>query len=72
MQVEQKEPGLEAILEVFRELGLDDAERQKRLQELAKPSGRYRLGKKQDTPLETRNNTLMEEQYKDVELEPTS
>ena len=61
MKIERETPELEAISEVFRDLGLQDAEAQDHFRQLAKPTDRHTWGKTRYQAHETRNNTAKEE-----------
>ena len=61
MQVERKKPDSEAILDVFRALGLEDAKVRDKFQHLAELSDWHTLEKKDPEPQDTRNNTEKEQ-----------
>lgn len=60
MQVEHKTPDLEAILEVFRELGLEDARVRDKFQKLAELGDWHTCRKRRLEPQDTRDNTKLE------------
>lgn len=57
MQVERKTPDLEAILEVFRELGLEDARVRDEFKQLADLGGWRTWRTRRPEPQDTQNNT---------------
>lgn len=62
MQVERKMPDMEAILEVFRELGLEDARVRDKFQQLAELGNWHTWKKRRLEPQETLNwNQLFDE-----------
>ncbi len=61
MQVEHKTPDLEAILEVFRELGLEDAKVRDEFQKLAELGDWNMCKKRRLEPQDTRDNTENEQ-----------
>ena len=61
MQVERKTSESEAILEVFRDLGLEDAKVRDNFKKLAKPSDWRKWEKRGTEPQDTRNNTANEQ-----------
>ena len=72
MQVEREMPDMEAILEVFRELRLEDPDVQDRFRRLAEPSDWYTWRKRPYEPQDTRNNTVKKEaEASHAQLEPT-
>ena len=54
MQDEREMPDMEAISEVFRELGLEDPDVQERFRQLAEPSDWYTWRKRRYEPQDTR------------------
>ena len=60
MQVERKTPDLEAILEVFRELGLEDVRVRDKFKKLAELGDWNMCGKRRLEPQDTRDNTKLE------------
>ena len=60
MQVEHKTPDLEAILEVFRELGLEDVRVRDEFQKLAELGDWHTCRKRRLEPQGTRDNTKLE------------
>ena len=57
MQVERKTSGLEAILEVFRDLGLEDVKVRDKFQQLAEPRDWHMWKERRLEPQDTRDNT---------------
>ena len=57
MQVERKTPDLEAILEVFRELGLEDARVRDKFRQLAELGDWHTWRKRRLEPQDPRDNT---------------
>ena len=57
MQVERKTPDMEAILEVFRDLGLEDARVRDEFQKLAELGDWHTWRKRRLEPQDTRDNT---------------
>jgi len=60
MQVERKTPDLEAILEVFRELGLEDVRVRDKFKKLAELGDWNMCRKRRLEPQDTRDNTKLE------------
>lgn len=61
MQAERKKPDSKAILDVFRDLGLEDAKERDKFQKLSELSDGYTLEKKDPEPQDTQNNTENEQ-----------
>ena len=61
MNIERETPELEAISEVFRDLGLQDAETHDHFRQLAKQTEHHTWRKSRYQDHETRNNTAKEE-----------
>ena len=57
MQVERKTPDMEAILEVFRELGLEDARVRDKFLQLAEPGDWHTWRRRRLEPQDSRDNT---------------
>ena len=57
MQAERKTPNMEAILEVFRELGLEDARVRDKFRQLAELGDWHTWRKGRLEPQDTQNNT---------------
>lgn len=60
MQVERKTPDMEAILEVFRDLGLEDTGVRDEFQKLAELGDWHMWRKRRLEPQDTRDNTELE------------
>lgn len=60
MQAKDETPKMEAILEVYRDLGLEDAKERDRFRQWAKPSELDIWHKKRCEPQDARNNTAKE------------
>lgn len=71
MKVEREMPDMEAISEVFRELGLEDPDVQERFRQLAEPSDWYKWRKERYEPQDTRNDTVKEKEASHAQLEST-
>ena len=62
VQAETKPTQMEAILKVFQDLGLEDAEKRERFRQLSKPSDWHTWRKEGSLPHDTRSNTRAQEE----------
>lgn len=62
MQAEAETTQVDAILKVFQDLGLEDAETRERFRQLSKPSDWHTWRKEGSLPHDTRSNTRTQEE----------
>ena len=72
MQNEREAPVPDEIVELFRDLGLEDSEVQDHFRQLAKPTDWHTWREQPSEPQDTQNNTIEERKEKDAQLESAS